>query len=81
MFTEDISKVRDQDMEIKNSEYEREIIAAEDLSGFEFSEVVFKGCRFIQCDLTKACFYGCKFDKCDLSNCKIADGYFKECEF
>lgn len=81
MFSEDIETVRDVDCEIKDKTYDKEVIADVDCYGYEFQSVVFSGCRFISCDMTKTSFYRCRFEKCDLSNCKFIDGYFKECEF
>ncbi len=80
MFTDDISLAHNEDEEIKDKTYEREVITSAGCTGMDFQSVTFDGCRFIECDLSKASFYECKFLHCDLSNCKLPDSYWKDCE-
>ena len=80
MFIDDITIARRENEEIKDKTYEREVITAADCYSMDFQTVTFDGCRFIECDLSKASFYECKFLHCDLSNCKLPDSYWKDCE-
>lgn len=51
--------------------FDRADFTLEPLPRGEYEECSFKGCTFLQADLTDVVFTGCSFDSCDLSMAKL----------
>lgn len=54
-------------------------LTGEALAGLSFAHCILEGCRFQNCDLTRASFTDCVLKGCDLSGAKLWESYFSRC--
>ena len=76
-----ITTLQEQELAAENVLFISEVLIDEDLSGIDYTIVVFENCKLLNCNFTKAGFTNVRFKECDISNCNFENGYFNQVEF
>ncbi|NDO46686.1 pentapeptide repeat-containing protein [Clostridium sp. MD294] len=63
---------------LKNITFEAQNIQDNNLTKFDFQNIVFDCCTFINCDFSECCFTKCEIINCHFYDCCFAKTYFKQ---
>ncbi|MCI9353818.1 MAG: pentapeptide repeat-containing protein [Firmicutes bacterium] len=79
MWKEQIQYCLEQDEKyLKNMTFEIQTIENNNLTKFDFQNIVFDSCTFINCDFSECCFTDCEIINCHFYDCCFARTYLKQ---